>query len=485
MKYLISILLPALLIFGATPQETVEKLASSPTLEHGLWSVYAQYCDTGEPVVDYNSSYSLAPASGLKIMASGAALLKLGPDFHYETTVDLDGVQKRTCFDGDLVIHGSGDPTLGSDIVAVAVSPDSFYQGIVNALISRNIRKLTGDIVVDNSLFGDRKLPDGWIWQDIGNYYGAALQSFCFGENLYYITFQPGENPGDPAGIISTRPVLHDFNFINTMRTGKPGSGDNGYIYSAPGMTFALVRGTVPAAVPEFTIKGAVEDPAANTAKELRLRLQDAGISVKGRCRVLDRKTETETSSSEELCRFRSPSLERIIAETLQRSVNLFAEQLIRTAAWYGDGESDYDASVAEIKTMLDSLKVPRAGFSIADGSGLSRGNKVTTRVFSDFLAAMSRKDVFSSYYSSFSIAGDTTAIGHYMSFGENTAAKGNARIKTGFIGSVRSHSGYVTDRNGRMIAFSCIANNYSGRTSDVNRIHEQVLDALASIDNK
>ncbi|MCK5521431.1 MAG: D-alanyl-D-alanine carboxypeptidase/D-alanyl-D-alanine-endopeptidase, partial [Candidatus Marinimicrobia bacterium] len=403
--------------------------------------------------------------------------------------VFLNGNIKRGKLQGNLLIKGSGDPTLASEYFVSAqhrlaegsIEADEFYNQIILALKDKGIREIHGHIIIDNSLFSTRSIPDFWIWGDIGNYYGAGLQSFCFSNNLYYLTFQPGKNIGDPAKILRTEPELHDFTFMNEMKTGPIGSGDRGYIYSAPGMNYAIARGTIPAGVDEFTIKGSISNPPLNTAKELAKRLKNADIKIKGQATVENNPENIDYSEYTETSKFTSPELREIIKVTNRKSVNLFAEQIMQSAVYYTDGKRQYDDAITGISDMLDSLKVDRSGFNIVDGSGLSRTNNVSTHVFSDFLAAMSREACFDDYYQSFSIAGDKTAKGHISRFCKDQSAADNARVKSGYIQNVRSHSGYVTAANGRLIAFSCIANNYSGKTSKINNLHEQICNMLAN----
>ena len=104
-----------------------------------------------------------------------------------------------------------------------------------------------------------------WGWEDLGNYYGAGASALTFHENLYTLYFQPGVE-GTAAKVLRIEPEMPALQLQNEVTTGPPGSGDRACIY---GMEYALtqvVRGTVPAGVAEFSIKGSIPDPAAFTA---------------------------------------------------------------------------------------------------------------------------------------------------------------------------------------------------------------------------
>jgi D-alanyl-D-alanine carboxypeptidase/D-alanyl-D-alanine-endopeptidase (penicillin-binding protein 4) len=95
----------------------------------------------------------------------------------------------------------------------------------------------------------------------------------------------------------------------------------------------------------------------------------------------------------------------------------------------------------------------------------------------------MTKRTSFDSFYKTFAVAGDENDFGFVVYFGKDTPAAKNARVKTGYIGGVRSHTGYVRTQSGRMIAFSCIANNYHCKTKEITKLHEKVVAALAALE--
>lgn len=83
---------------------------------------------------------------------------------------------------------------------------------------------------------------------------------------------------------------MEDIEFDNHMRTGKIGSGDNGYIYCAPKQRVATVRGTIPAGVKEFSIKGSIPDPPLFAAHYLTEWLYRSSVPVSGTATVTNRR---------------------------------------------------------------------------------------------------------------------------------------------------------------------------------------------------
>ena len=484
-KRLIILVLSVTFLFAQTPQQLVDELAQLPELAHAQWSVYARYVDdiTGEnPVVKHNEEMSLACASSLKVITIGIALDKLGVDYTFKTKlyyagdIDVNGV-----LEGNIYIVGDGDPTLGGDQVGGVYSQKKLMSLWVKAIKKQGIKSINGTVIADESLYAPYHVPPTWTWEDVGNYYGAGLTALCFLDNKYYLDFKPGEKEGDAAEVIALRPEIPGMSYTNMMKTGPVYSGDNGYIISAPNIYYAIFHGTVPAGEDKFTIKGAIPNPALLVAQMLEQALEKEGLSVKDHAYVVN---EKQNYRNEKLLKtIKSPPLNRIMEITNKLSNNTYTEMLLLKVAKEEMGIGATRAGVKFIDKYMDKLHVEHSGLRMVDASGLSHENMITTKVFCDYLSAMTYKSTFEQFYNTFARAGDNKDFGYVLYFGDGTAAAKNAHVKTGYIGGVRSHTGYVNTQSGRMIAFSLIANNYHCKTKDVTKIHEQVVVALASME--
>ncbi|GJQ60205.1 MAG: D-alanyl-D-alanine carboxypeptidase/D-alanyl-D-alanine-endopeptidase [Candidatus Scalindua sp. AMX11] len=458
-----------------------QKQINRPKLKHAQWSFYAEYADTGENIVDFNGEKSLAPASGLKAITTGVALMLLGEGFRFETNLYYDGeISDTGILQGNLYLVGGGDPTLGSDQVKGSPGLEKLMQTWVVSVRKLKIHQITGSVIVDTSFFDQETVPDFWTWSDIGNYFGAGSSALCIHDNLYSLFFKPGSRVGDSAEIVRTEPKVEDIEFDNHMRTGKIGSGDNGYIYCAPKQRVATVRGTIPAGVKEFSIKGSIPDPPLFAAHYLTEWLYRSSVPVSGTATVTNRRRNYQ--DEKKICSIYSPPLTDIIKITNKKSINLYAEQLVKMVAHKGTGIGSTKRGIPIIENTLNSLGIDTGGFSLFDGSGLSRNTMVTTKICAKFLSAMAKQKAFDTFYNSLSVAGDPRDIGHVKKFGVGTPLAFNARVKTGYIKGVRSHSGYVRSRSGRLISFSLICNNFSSPTRTIDSIHQSVLVKLANL---
>ena len=459
----------------------IKEHKKSDILKHAQWSVYAKYVKTGNTIVSYHNEESLAPASGLKVFTTSTALNLLGEDYHFKTRLYYNGfITDDGILKGNIYIVGGGDPTLGSNLVEGSLPLDSLMLSWTHAVEKLHIKKIEGAIIADALLFKGNRVPDYWNWMDIGNYYGAGTTALTINDNLYYLYFHPSTVVGNRAEIIRTIPEIPGLKFINHMKTGPIGSGDNGYIYCAPNQFNATLRGTVPAGVPSFYIKGSIPNPPLFAAQYFKQFLQKYKIIVSMDSRVLLKPVKYDDSKL--IATTVSPPLKDIVYWINKKSDNLYTEQLLNTLGLVKKDTGSTMAGIEVINSFLDSVGISTNGFKIYDGCGLSRTDMITTQIMVKLLIFMTKQKTFDSFYKSLAVAGKGSDPGYFSNFGANTLLQNNARIKSGLITNVRSFSGYLKDLNGRMLAFSMITNNYSGYSRQIDEINKQIMLDLASL---
>jgi len=468
------------------PYEDLDRLARSipnkSTLIHGIWSLYVLDTESNRVLVDVNSQKTLAPASNLKILVSAVALDLLGEDKTFNTTLEYSGkIDKDGILQGDLYIRGEGDPTLGSSEMSGVLSLDSLLDHWVHQITSKGIVRINGNIIADDSYLDYMPLSSGWYWSDIGNYYAANTSGLCINENLYHLYFKPGKWVGSPAKVLRTVPVVQGLTFFNHMKTGSAGSGDNGFIYAAPWQYLHQLEGTIPAGVKEFKIKGALPDPAKFASQSLHKKLLAGNILINGSPLTI-REVKRATTKRKLIYSSPSPPLKDIIYRLNKKSVNLYSDQLLKIIGKEITGTGSYKKGFSVIENWLEEKNIYSEGLSLNDGSGLSRANTTSTRLFAEMLQRIYREPYFESFYNSLSIAGDPGDIGYMKNMGRGTRAAKNLRAKTGSITRVRAHSGYVSTQSGKFLSFSMIANNYKGSRRSVDKLHEKIMVALANL---
>lgn len=104
----------------------IQQYKNSKALENSQWALLAIDADNGQIIIDHQSKFALAPASCQKLITTGVALKLLGADFRFKTQILADGkITRDGMLNGNLIIKGNGDPTLGSNIVKGSLPLDS------------------------------------------------------------------------------------------------------------------------------------------------------------------------------------------------------------------------------------------------------------------------------------------------------------------------------------------------------------------------
>ncbi len=356
--------------------------------DHALVSIYAINAQTKKILLDKGGNKSLVPASCMKAITTAAALHILGPDMRFRTDLEYEGtIDEEGTLHGNIAIRGGGDPCLGSDRIPSSASWQQQIATWTAAIKQCGIKKIEGTVIGDASRWEKAMAVPSWNWEDIGNYYGAGASALSFHENAYTVTFQPGENQKDSANILKIDPPLSTFTLCNEVKTGPENSGDRVCIYGAEFSPIQWARGTVPVKVKEFSVQGAIPDPPAICADLLADRLANEGISIKRQSIAPQNRTVIHTTHS--------PPLKEIVYWTNQKSINLYAEHLLKKIGEAAFGEGSTEAGTKAVTAFWKSQGVNLEGFHMADGSGLSRQNCVTAKQFVAILFKMKQSELF------------------------------------------------------------------------------------------
>lgn len=455
--------------FAGNAQSLADKIAaaygrfeSDPQLKYGLSSLTVLNAETGEVIFAKNEGTGMAPASTLKTVTSVTAFNLLGKDFTWETTLGYSGSVNNGVLTGDLILTGSGDPALGSRRYDQA-DPGLLLNRWLAAVKQAGIKKIQGRVVADDRLFGTQSLPQGWVWQDIGNYYGAGPTALNWRENEFGLYFKPGAAPGEPAELLRTEPEMDYLKIVNEAKTGRPGSGDNIYAFSAPYTDLVYVRGSYGIDLKK-TIMASMPDPAYELALELKAKLTNSGLIISGPATTA-RRTSVEKQgflpASVILDRYRSPELSKVIYWLNQKSINLYAENILKTMAVKQGKEGTFRDGVELVQDYWEKrLGADPNSIDILDGSGLSPENRITTLTMARILQSAYREPWYGSFY-------------------ESLPLYNNMKMKSGSIMKVLSYTGYQKSSVGTPLVFSFITNHYNGSSPAIRQKMFKMLDAM------
>jgi D-alanyl-D-alanine carboxypeptidase/D-alanyl-D-alanine-endopeptidase (penicillin-binding protein 4) len=465
MKFFIKILI-LLIPVGACCQPVSEQLSAAiNTLEndnqfkHAMISMYVVDSKTGNVVYEKNAQTGMAPASCQKVITSTTAFELLGKNYTYKTYIRAAGKIKNEKLTGDLYLMGCGDPTLGSWRWE-QTKQENVLKKISSTLSSKKIKIIDGNIEVGNYFFSYNPIPDGWIWQDIGNYYGAGAWGFNWHENQYDLNLKSTGKINAATTIVSTVPVNLTNNIVNLVTSAAKGSGDKVYIYATPYNEHIFATGTMPINENKFKVSGSMPDPSLAFGKTMISFLQNEGVSLTGKLITNHFANFRALNQGMLLDSIVSPALDSINYWFLKKSINLYGEALVKTISLQQTMLGSTDTGLAIIKDFWSKRGIEKSALKIIDGSGLSPANRVTTNALVTVMQYAKKQSWFSSFYF------DLPEIN-------------KIKMKDGYINGVRSYTGYIKSGTGSEYTFSLIVNNFDGNPGTVREKMWRVLNIL------
>ena len=435
-------------------QVAINTVQSDTQLESGSVALYVMNNKTGEIVFDHNGKVGMTPASAQKVITSAAAFHTLGKDYRYKTELAIAGEINNGTLDGNVYIIGYGDPSLGSWRYA-STKEDVVINNWISSLANAGIKKIDGKVYVYDKNWGSQTVPAGWTWDDMGNYYGAGASAFNWRENQYDITLSSGKT-GDAVKVVSTTPELFGNTFLNELKAGAAGSGDNAYIYRAPLQYEAFIRGTIPPNQRAFNISGSFPSAAYQLSHTFAAALQRKGFGEQLVGNDKLNNTITSLPATAKIIHTHvSPALDSLSYWFLKKSVNLYGEALVKTIAYEKKKPANTVEGLEIVEDFLKQAGVGKTAARLYDGSGLSPKNRVTAEALTKVMAFAQKQD-------------------WYKSFEAGLPDINNLPMKSGTMGGVKSFTGYSGD-----YIFAIIINNYNGSHASIQQKMWRVLDLL------
>jgi D-alanyl-D-alanine carboxypeptidase/D-alanyl-D-alanine-endopeptidase (penicillin-binding protein 4) len=447
----------------------VQELITDNCFRKGEISMYAVDIGKDQEIIDYRGDKLMTPASVQKLLTTSTALELLGPEYSFQTRFLIDKSDELaygTLF-GSLHIEVSGDPSLlNGDRQDNTL--DYLAAQVAAKLVEKDINCFYDGILIHAGDFNQQAVPDGWVWQDLGNYYGSGCYPLNFNENTYSLRFDRRKGVQRPD-ILDTDPAM-PFDFINDVTCS--GSRDEAYIYPTRDPELMLVKGRIPSGIGPFTIKGSIPDPISHFVGVFVEALAERGISfgsdhviLIGQEMLIDR---------EVLYTHRSAALTDLILETNFESNNLYAEALLMAMGGEMENGFMYEKGIKAIREYWKKNGIDLENARIMDGSGLSPQGKISARsvvkVLVDMASDIEHRDVF---LSSIPEAGKSGTARNL-----DLRSSGTWRIKTGSMEGVRTYAGYLLD-NERELAFCLMSNDITCEGSDAGRKLIQLLNDL------
>lgn len=451
---------------GQPLQNQVEILRAHANIGDSRVGIFVQDVETGEVLVELNASDPFIPASNQKLLTTGTSLAVLGPDFWFQTELRRSG--------SILTLVGSGDPALADpDLLAeMQIGVEDLLSTWIDAILQSGDEPIT-DIVVDARVFDREFVHPSWPKDQLNRWYSAEVSGLNFYTNVISFFLQK-ERTGAPPRII-LEPATPWLKVVN--RAKAVSRGQNTVWVARPATSndmtvFGDLRQTL-----SSPIRVSIHDAPDYLGRLLATRMEYAGLD-KPSVRVA---TETEEVPEGELIAVVRTPISTVVNRCNEESHNLYAEALLKRMGHEVTGRpGSFSNGAAVIRMAMQDILGPAdtAPTIIADGSGLSRNNRVSPRAVGRWLRALSQQsDISDAFIDSLPVAGlEGTLLNRF----QDDDLTSTVRAKSGYIRGVSCLSGYLIDADSdRKVAFSILVNDipqHKVPIARVKRFHEAVV---------
>lgn len=375
--------------------------------DQALIGVYIAPVSNGSrPLVEYNSEKLLTPASVMKAVTTAAALTHCGGDYRWKTTVAASGKIADGILHGNIIITGSGDPTLGS--AQFRKEQPDFLQTVKEVAALRGICRIEGKTVKGGAAWPDLGPVPSWELEDIPGPDGAGFYPLNYMDNVFILSV----------------PSMRTVPQIPGLSVKQMGGNSGLYASRFPGSTQLRVYGRLGHKQKRASLKCSMPDPSAVLLTEV-----DSIFAAGG-------KNFDACADTVMLTQYMSPALRDVTRSLMVRSDNQMAEATLRLLA---PNRSRKEA-LAKERAILSDIGVNLKNARLADGSGLSRHNAISPRQLGSVLRAMAANGDYIGSYARVGLDGTVRSFMKGMNGADNFV------LKSGSMTGVVCYAGYRLD---------------------------------------
>lgn len=439
----------------------VQVVINGHNLPSDSYTLYVREVGQAEPLLAFNEALPLNPASTIKTLTTLAGLELLGPTYRWRTPVYALGDIRDNTLHGDLLIQGSGDPFLVEENL----------RSLLKNLQLRGINHISGDLVIDTSMFDESVSQDTLIDNDTRRAYNVLPHAMMVNFQTVSFHFIPHSNGRDV--IVRPDPVLPNLGIRNQLRQhdGACTGFQRGIRFdiNATGdeVTFS---GNFPSRCEQYTLTRSVLDAPSYAFGLFSQLWRELGGEFSGNLRV----EHVPDSTLTPLLTHESPALADVI-----KSINKFSNNMMTRHLLLQIGLEKYGApatvanGITAVRDYLDSLGIDHSALVMVNGSGLSREERVTAALMGAVLERGWQTPTMPEFVASLPLAGLDGTLRDRL---QGDGPRGSMHVKTGSLDNVAGVAGYVHARSGKHYVVVALLNHSGADTGPGQELSDALL---------
>ncbi len=432
--------------------EQLTALLQDPAVKNVRAGLVVKSQDQNQILFEQQADKLMTPVSIVKIWISSAALQKLGEGYRYKTELYITGPVESGIVEGDLIIKGFGDPSLNTETM----------EQLAQAMKAKGIKRISGNVLVDESYFDQQRYPLGWFWDDESEESNPQISAIGLDGAIVRLEVKPGKKEGQ-AIHVTLLPQTKVVEIVNEAKTVSAREANTLKIERVRGQNVIKISGNLPISAEAATRKVPVHDPALYTGAVLAEKLEANGVKLSSKVQVL--MTET-LSDAVKVVEHRSATLGEMVTYLNQANHNYYAEMIAKTL---GAEVKGIGSTAKGLEVVTDFIKENglSTAYLLRDGSGHTRYNLLSARHVQGVLDLLASNPGFRSILP---VVSNIVRV---------PVTEESILASTGASKGLRSFAGFVMTNQGERLSVSLILNGLAEDEQIMKELQEAILLTL------
>lgn len=397
---------------------------------------------TDKPLLSLNPQQALNPASVMKLYTTYGALELLGAPYTWKTQIVTSAKLQGATLQGDVVVKGSGDPSLKLQDV----------WRLLRELRLAGVKHIAGDWVLDRRAFAEEPTDTSQFDGEGARPYNVQPDGLLMSLNASRFIFRPN----DAAWHISVDPLPLGWTVQGSV--AMVGSTPCGDWRSKLSISFksnvnheggsVLLAGSIPKSCGQQALYRAIAPAQAYGAGLIKALWAELGGTHTGGF-----KSGTAAPDATVFAEVESEPLSTIIRDINKRSNNVMARMLYLNLA--RAPQASRALAEQRLRAWLVSAGLNDASVVFDNGSGLSRDERASAMALLKLLQFAYAGPMMAEFMSSLAVVAQDGTVARRMG-----PAAGSAHLKTGTLKDSAALAGYVLGASGKRYALAGIVNH-------------------------